>query len=134
MSKFVKGSSGNPRGRPRGIADRRTALRSLLEPHSEALVQKAVQLALAGDTTALKACLDRLIPPIRPVDAPLPIDGLSGTLTEQGNATIQAMAEGRLGPADAAHILSSLASQVRLAEMDDLEKRMSKLEEHYATA
>lgn len=67
---FMKGQSGNPRGKPKGARDKRTALRVLLEPHSESLVQKTVQLALGGDTTALRLCLERLIPPVKSKDEP----------------------------------------------------------------
>lgn len=34
---FKAGESGNPAGRPRGSRDKRTRLRSLLEPHGELL-------------------------------------------------------------------------------------------------
>ena len=37
-------------------------LRKLLEPHASDLVTKAVELALAGDTMALRLCLERLLP------------------------------------------------------------------------
>lgn len=59
---FKKGISGNIQGRPKGIVDKRIELRSLLVPHAEALVNKAVELALAGDSNALRLCIDRLIP------------------------------------------------------------------------
>lgn len=65
MTKFMKGQSGNPAGRPKGIPDKRTQMRELFEPHAEALIDKAVQLALAGDTTALRMCLERIIPPMK---------------------------------------------------------------------
>lgn len=65
---FEKGQSGNPSGRPKGAKDKRTELRELLQPHAPALVEKAVQLALMGDTTALKMCLDRIIPAMRSVE------------------------------------------------------------------
>lgn len=65
MAQFEKGQSGNPAGRPKGIADKRTELKSLLEPHAPALVQKVVEKALNGDMQALKICIDRLIPPAK---------------------------------------------------------------------
>lgn len=67
---FQHGESGNPAGRPKGIPDKRTKLRALFEPHAEALVAKAVELALEGDRGALKMCLDRLVPPYRTEDVP----------------------------------------------------------------
>ena len=52
---FQKGQSGNPRGRPAGSRNNATlACEALLEGQAEALTQKAVEMALAGDTVALK--------------------------------------------------------------------------------
>jgi hypothetical protein len=59
---FRKGISGNQQGRPKGVADGRTKLRNLLIPQAEALVNKAVELALSGDVNALRLCIERLIP------------------------------------------------------------------------
>lgn len=72
MAKFVKGQSGNPNGRPKGVVDCRNQLKKLLLPHAEALIKKATELALEGDTTALKMCLDRIMPKLQPrPDMPL---------------------------------------------------------------
>ena len=50
------------------------AVLGLLEGQAEALTQRAVELALAGDTAALRLCLERLAPPRKdaPVSFPLP--------------------------------------------------------------
>jgi hypothetical protein len=61
--RFVKGQSGNPRGRPKGARNTTTvALETLLDGQAQALTQKAIDLALAGDITALRLCLDRILP------------------------------------------------------------------------
>ena len=65
------GQSGNRSGKPKGAPDKRTALRELLLPHAPALVEKALELALRGDTTALKLCIDRLMPPLRAKEEPV---------------------------------------------------------------
>jgi hypothetical protein len=65
---FVKGQSGNLAGRPKGTHDRRTELRELLEPHAGALIKKAVEMAMAGDTTAMKLCLERILPAVKSVE------------------------------------------------------------------
>ena len=46
----------------------------MLDGEAEALTRKAVEMALAGDTTALRLCLDRILPPRRerPVNFKLP--------------------------------------------------------------
>ena len=61
---FKPGQSGNPLGRPKGARNRATiAAEALLDGEAEALTRKAIELALDGDTTALRLCLERLMPP-----------------------------------------------------------------------
>src|SRR5438552_18283375 len=63
---FAKGRCGNPGGRPRGSINRSTrAAQLLLDGEATALSRKAVELALAGDPTALRLCLDRTVAPRR---------------------------------------------------------------------
>jgi hypothetical protein len=72
---FGKGVSGNPSGRPAGSRNHSTLLmESLLQGQAEQLTNKAMELALAGDITALRLCLERLIPPRkdRPINLSLP--------------------------------------------------------------
>ncbi len=129
MARFKKGQSGNRAGRPKGIKDRRVKYRELLEHHAPALVDKAVELALGGDTAALRLCLERVIPPIKTKDEPIKLDCLTGTLTEQGQAIIQAMGKGTLAPTEAATMLQALAAQARITELEVLEQRLRTLEE-----
>ena len=59
---------GNP-GRPKGSRHKTTrAIEALLDGEGEALSRKAVDLALKGDTTALRLCLDRIARFKRPRD------------------------------------------------------------------
>jgi hypothetical protein len=56
---------GNP-GKPRGTRHKATlAALALLSGEAEGLTRKAVELALAGDVTALRLCIERLVPPCR---------------------------------------------------------------------
>lgn len=59
---YKPGQSGNLNGRPAGIKNKRTQLATLLEQHAEALINKTVELALNGDSNALRLCIERLIP------------------------------------------------------------------------
>src|ERR1043166_3904236 len=60
---FRKGRSGKPAGRPPGSRNRATvAAEALLEGEAQALTRKAIELALEGDTTALRLCLERIVP------------------------------------------------------------------------
>lgn len=62
MGKFKPGQSGNPRGKKIGTTSKKTQLAKLLEPHAQDLIQKAVELALEGDSQALRLCIERIIP------------------------------------------------------------------------
>ena len=60
-------------GRPKGASNKTTlAIEALLEGLSEALTQKAIDMALEGETTALRLCLDRLAHARK--DAPVSFD------------------------------------------------------------
>jgi hypothetical protein len=126
---FEKGISGNPAGRPRGIQDRRVKFRELLEPHAPQLVEKVVQLALEGDTKALRLCLERVCPPMKARSEPIEVGTLAGSLAEQGQRIIAAMGKGIVVPSEASAALRALATQARIQEIDELERRVAVLEE-----
>ena len=128
-TKFKKGQSGNPKGRSKN-SGKIANLRALLEPFAPELVAKAKELALDGDTVALRLCLERLVPAIKVKDDHLVIKGLKGdaSLTEQGQAIIDSLAKGEVTPSEAASLMNSIASQARILEIEDLEKRVKALE------
>jgi len=128
MARFAKGKSGNPAGKPRGARDKRTELRALLLPNAARLVNKAVKLALAGDTTALRICMDRLIAPIKAKDSAVALGDLEGTLAEQGRTVLALISKGRITPDEASTLMQTLAAQARIVEVDDLERRVAALE------
>lgn len=125
---FEKGRSGNEAGRPRGIQDRRVAMRQLLEPHAPELIAKAVEKALEGDTTALRICIDRIIPAAKAKDEPILLPAFTGDAAEDGKTVLKELAEGRLGPDDANAVMSALAAQVRIVEVVEIERRLAALE------
>ena len=57
---FPKGKSGNPKGRPKGARNKATlAAEALLDGDAETITKKAIELAKAGDLTAIRLCLRR---------------------------------------------------------------------------
>ena len=68
--KLYKGmKSLNPDGRPKGSMNKFTALsRELMSTKGPEIVQKVVDLALEGDRTCLKMCMDRIIPTTKAVE------------------------------------------------------------------
>jgi hypothetical protein len=68
--KLYKGmKSLNPAGRPKGSMNKFTALsRELMSTRGPEIVQKVVDLALEGDRTCLKMCMDRIIPTTKAIE------------------------------------------------------------------
>jgi hypothetical protein len=70
MSKFKKGQSGNPTGRPRGSRNKATLLANQIfdeklfggDKKADAIISKTIALAEGGDTTCIRLCLDRIAP------------------------------------------------------------------------
>jgi uncharacterized protein DUF5681 len=63
---FEKGRSGNPAGRRTGCRNKANiAAVALLEGEPEAPTRKAVERALIGDPTAMRLCVERILPPCR---------------------------------------------------------------------
>ena len=129
MARYKPGQSGNPSGRPKG-SGKSAKLRALLEPHAPELVQKAMELALEGDTTALRLCLERLVPPLKGRDETIKVQGLQGccSLVEQGQVLIDAMAGGVATPREVATMMQAVAAQAKIIELEELEKRVAMLE------
>jgi len=128
-TKFKPGKSGNPAGRKPGSKDKRTELRELLRPHAADLINKAVEMALAGDSAAMRICIDRIVPTLKStsesVSAALPI---IGTLDEQASAIFKFAASGDISTDNAAQLINMLSSQCRIKEVTDFETRLQALE------
>jgi hypothetical protein len=61
---LVKGVSGNPNGRPKGSKNKSAEFyQGLFDGKGKALIEKCVEMALAGNPVALKLAIDRLAPP-----------------------------------------------------------------------
>ncbi len=116
---FAPGNS----GKPMGARHRATqAALALLDGQAEALTQKAVEAALAGDTAALRLCLERIIPPRR--DAPV----IFALPAMQSAAELAAVALGDLTPTEGAHVMGLIEAYRRTLETTELEARMVALE------
>jgi hypothetical protein len=59
----------NPNGRPKGSVNKYTALsRELMSAKGPEIVQRVIDLALEGDRTCLKMCMDRILPTTKAVE------------------------------------------------------------------
>ncbi len=129
---FKKGKSGNPAGRPQGSRNKATlAMERLLNGEADRLTQKAVDLAMKGDTTALRLCLERLCPPRKdwPVIFDLPPLKVPADALAAMSALLAAVAQGEVSPGEAQTIATVIEAQRRVMECEDHEKRLRALEE-----
>ncbi len=126
-----KFGTGNP-GKPKGARHKATiAALELLDGEAETLTRKAVDLALEGDTTALRLCLERIAPPRKdaPVSFTLPEMKNAGDALTAVNCIVQAVANGELTPGEATSLAGLIETFRRTAETNDLERRITRLED-----
>ena len=128
---FEKGKSPNPAGRPAGSRNKATlAIEALLDGEAEAIGRKAIKMALAGDTTAIRLCLERIVPARRdrPISFSLPELKTAGDAVKAAGAILNAVAAGDITPGEAAELGRLVESFARTIEVSDLEDRIARIE------
>ena len=123
-------ATGNP-GKPKGSRNRATqATQRLIDDQSEAITQKAVEMALAGDTTALRLCIERIAPVRKdaPVEFNLPNVETAADTAQAAAALLRAVSEGAVTPLEGATVMGLLEQYRRTLEASDFEKRIEALE------
>jgi len=126
---FPKGRSGNPAGRRLGSRNKGTvAAQALLMGEAEALTRKAVEAALAGDPTAMRLCLERILPRERAVEFALPPIKSAADIAQAMGAVAEALACGLITPSEAQAIARVFTTFVRTIETSDFDHRLQALE------
>jgi hypothetical protein len=119
-------------GRPRGSRNKATlALQDMLGQHAEALVKKCVVMAMQGDTTAMRLCIERLLAPRKqsPVKFKLPPVSTMAELAQAQITMLETLSRGQLTPAEAETIGSLFENRRRMMETEDLAARVQALEQ-----
>src|SRR5436190_22791847 len=126
---FAKGRSGNPAGRRFGSRNQATmAALELLADEAEALTRKAVEAALAGDPTAMRLCIERILRRDRAVKFALPPIKSAADIAEAMGAVTAALADGLITPAEAQAIARMVTTFVETIEVSDFDRRLRMLE------
>lgn len=129
MSKFQKGQSGNPSGRPKGALGMAGRLRAAIQGDAEQIIQSLITQAKGGDTAAAKLLLDRVCPALKPEAQAVDLEQLAtGSLIEKAGAVLSAAGAGELAPDVAAQLVQSVATLAKVAEIDQLQQRLESLE------
>ena len=125
---FAAGQSGNPAGRPKGALGKATKWRQALEPHGNDLFKVAVDHALSGDMQALKLCLERISPPVKPNSEPVTFDLSGETLSDKAESVLQAIADGVIDVDSGRKLIGAISDLGRIIEVDSILERLEKLE------
>ncbi len=125
--KFQPGQSGNPAGRPKDKTPA-TLLRKTIADDMPEIIKTLVELAKGGDVQAAKILLDRICPPLRSQALAISLP-VNGSLSEQGNEIIKATMAGQIPPDIGSQLITALAHQAKIIEIDELTKRIDALEQ-----
>jgi len=128
---FFKPGNKYGRGRPAGSKNNVSiACQNVLDGEAEAISRRCVEMALAGDSTAMRLCMERIVPAKRdrPVTLNLPsirdAAGVSAALDE----VLQSTANGSLTIPEASGLSQILEARRRSLETVELEGRLAILE------
>ena len=125
--RFRSGNRPGP-GRPPGSRNKASVIaQDLLDGEAEKIARKCVDMALGGDVTAIRLCLERLVPPRKEVAHPfdLPSFDLEKDPTGALDELIAAVREGHCSTGEA----QALASLIRVRQEQSWEQRIQRLEE-----
>ncbi len=135
-SRFKPGRSGNPCGRPAGSRNKATlALEAIIEGRGEAVVNALVAAAIAGDVSAGRALLDRLVPPRRdrPIRLALPPLATAADAPAAMAAIVAAVADGTITATEANELAALVERFVKAIETAELAVRLAAIETQLET-
>ena len=126
---FVKGQSGNPKGKPRGIKNRKTLIMEELERDGSALANAIKAKALEGDASCLALWLSRLEPPLRARAEKVTFAlNRAKPLHEQAQQIMDAVAAGKVDPETGQMLIACLDRVGNLKAVEELQVRIEALE------
>jgi hypothetical protein len=125
------------RGRPKGSRNKSKSPRQdLFDEYAEHVIRKGIALALAGDTNALRICMDRISPARRDalIQMNLPAIRKAEDLDKAAEKVTQGLRRGKITPIEAGRIMHTLEGRLRIFETVELANRIEKVEEKMAAA
>ena len=117
--RFQPGQSGNPAGRPPGSLNKKTLeAQALLAERAEEIVTNLMDRAMEGHGTAMRLCMDRLVPTgrNRPVAIELPVIKTPEDAELALTVVTDELAAGKLTIAEASALITLIDRMLRLAE------------------
>jgi len=125
--RWQPGQSGNPLGRKPGTCSVQQ-LRVQIEFLIPEIIQKLATKAREGDIGAARLLLERVVPALKPVEAPQMLKIAEGDLSTQAKSIVALASAGEVSLAQASQLLWALSAVAKLIEVDELLKRVDALE------
>ena len=120
------------RGRPRGSRNKVTSVcQQTLDNHAEALTKKCLVLAFQGNPTAMRLCMERLMPARRQrtLQFKLPPLKTIDNVAAASEAVVNGVARGQLTPVEGQAFSGMLEGRRRTIETEELAQRIRALED-----
>ena len=118
------------RGRPRGSRNKSTqALQKMLGAYAEPVIAKCISAALEGDRSAMRLCMERILPPIKysPVQLRLPRVKNAVGVGSAMERLVQGVANGEIPPEQAEMMAKVLEIRASRLQEEDVERHVDRL-------
>jgi hypothetical protein len=127
LGRFGPGNNGKPIGARHKAT---LAAEALLDGEAETLTRKCVEMAKGGDITAMRLCLERILPARkgRPIRIDIPAVSSASDIVEASSAVFAAVAAGDLTPTGGTDLGGLVELQRRAIETAELERRLVSIE------
>lgn len=129
-AKWVPGmKSPNPKGRPKGIVDKRQKLQAAFADEAADIARVVIDKALEGDMQAANIALARIAPPLRAAAERVQFElDPERPLSEQAGQILQAVADGKVDPDTGKTLIGCLQAVSGIRATEELEQRIIVLE------
>ena len=127
---FPPGKSGNPAGKPPGARNRATILaEKLLDEEVKQITDTCITMAKAGDTTALRLCMERLLPVRKGRPVRIDLSEVSGAadIVEAHSTILAAVASGHVTLEEASLLAGLIDSTRKAIETEELAREIEEL-------
>lgn len=128
-TRWVKGQSGNPRGRPPGRPDARTKITRALMDEGLEIARVVTEAAKEGDLQACGIVLARIAPPMKAQSERVEFDfDPTASTAQQIESVLAAIASGDLSPDSGREVIAAIGTLSNARAVEDLEARIITLE------
>jgi hypothetical protein len=122
------------RGRPRGSRNKVARVcQDTLDSYAEPLTKKCLFLALQGNPTAMRLCMERLTPARRQrtLQFKMPPVKTIADVATAAESVVNGVARGQLTPGEGQAFSAMLEGRRRVIETEELDQRIRALEDRY---